>query len=166
MSIRGGFSLARPWTGWTNDPLSCSRVVLAIVSACVRAHLTSSEGKHSRFLIPFSGGDFLTTSWPPPFSQVNESGGWSSAEASSGPVSLNLGVLHPPPLFLTLPPFMHLPQEAQALGGAVRRGRRGENRGPATLYALTWLANPARLNKLNLHLWNGANQRAKNDLCK
>lgn len=123
MSIRRGFSLVRPWTGWLNDPLSCSRVVLAIVSACVRAHLPSLEGKHSRSLIPFSGGDFLTTSWPPPFSQVNESGGWSSAEASSGPVSLNLGVLHPPPT-LSLP--LCLPPGGSGPWGTVRRGQRGE----------------------------------------
>lgn len=50
-------------------------------------------------------------------------------------------------------------------GIGARAGGVWGKQGPATLYALTWLANPPWLNKLNLHLWNGANQRAKNDLC-
>lgn len=148
-------AVARPWTEVNKRTLICAIPPSPSVwRLTVCEHNNILSGQTRKILNPFTRGD-LTTScsllW-----QVNESKAWSSAEASSGPVSLNLGGTRPP-LTRTISP---LPKRLRSVTVVWRK------QGPATLYALTWPANPPRLNKLNLHLWDGANQRAKTDLCK
>lgn len=87
--------VARPWTEVNKRSLICALPPLPSsrwLAVCEHNNILS--GQTRQILNPFSRGDFLTTSRSP-LSQVNESEAWSSAEASSGPVSLNLGAAPP-----------------------------------------------------------------------
>lgn len=87
--------VARPWTEVNKRSLICALPPLPSSRwLAVREHNNILSGQTRQILNPFSRGDFLTTSCSP-LSQVNESEAWSSAEASSGPVSLNLGAAPP-----------------------------------------------------------------------
>lgn len=88
--------VARPWTEVNKPSLICALPPLpSSRRLAVCEHNNILSGQTWQILNPFTRGDFLTTSCSP-LSQVNESEAWSSAEASSCPVSLNLGAAPPP----------------------------------------------------------------------
>lgn len=89
-------AVARPWTEVNKRSLICAIPPSPSTwRLAVCEHNNILSGQTWKNLNPFTRGD-LTTSCSPLW-QVNESKAWSSAEASSGPVSLNLGGGTPPP---------------------------------------------------------------------